>query len=129
MQRLMTEKNAKIVLKMLSDGSCPYQAVLWFERRSCDNYSCRFHVYNGHSNGQKSEDNLLPFNCMTKVPRSGMTLEEISMVFGVSRERIRQIEMRVLRILRKRIAKMDIREYLVGLDDAEVDASLQEMGS
>lgn len=126
MKKYMTEKDAKIVLKMLSNGSCPYQAVLWFERRACENYSCRLNVYNMNSKGNKGEDNLLPFNCMTQIPRSGMTLEEIGRVFGVSRERIRQIEWRILRILRKRMAKTKIIEYLEGWDDGRKWAELRD---
>ena len=124
----MTKKNAKIVFEMLSNGSCPYQAVLWFERRACDNYSCRLNVYNGngHNNGRKGEDNLLPFNCMTQVPSSGMTLDEIGRIFGVSRERIRQIEEKVVRDLRKRMAMAKVREYIEELDNIRSRPGLRD---
>ena len=43
----------------------------------------------------------------------GHTLDEIAQVYGLSRERVRQIERHAMQLLKKRAEKSDLRDYFL----------------
>jgi hypothetical protein len=63
------------------------------EPRPCPHVTCRYHV--GRTKARASTASCV----LDEADRGGRSLQEIADVFGVSRERIRQLEARALRKL------------------------------
>lgn len=105
--------------------------------RPCPWVSCEHHLLLGvlttHSNGSLTEDDAvaaletMPETCALDVAdRAGATLEDVGLVFGVSRERIRQIEAKALKAIKRAAEPLrdDIAEEpMVELRPARVGAA------
>jgi hypothetical protein len=63
----------------------------------CDKFNCRFHLAEFTANGRPINPDLAQPCALMHSARGGMTLQEVSALFGCTRERVRQIQERALR--------------------------------
>jgi hypothetical protein len=80
----------------------------------CPHSTCRYHVHNSAKDCQIDRSALTRTTCSLKLAeRGGMGLEEIGNVMGITRERVRQIELNALTKLKRGLEKKGL------LDDVE----------
>lgn len=105
--------------------------------RPCPFVGCRYHLYldirrsgkiKVNSEHREPEDVDLallgmPNTCALDIAEknlgTGVTLEEIGGIYGLSRERIRQVQDRALRKMRKHRREFTGHNDLIGIDDPE----------
>jgi DNA-directed RNA polymerase specialized sigma subunit len=107
----MTEQQEIDFMIAWNERACLTLLENILEGASCINHACRHHIYNGVSirqqHNMKDPDASLIYGCMLAVHKEH-TLEEIGQSFGMSRERIRQIEERALNKLKKRRNRIEM---------------------
>lgn len=92
------------------------------EAEPCERMECRYHLAE-MQHGRRSGTQILDEPCaLWCADRGGMTLDEIGKVFGLARERIRQLEDQALRKLRDRLRERgygaaDLHGVLAALSD------------
>jgi hypothetical protein len=90
----------------------------WNEQRPCPFVGCKHHTYldvnqsNGTLRTSGPLEDLLSgktrWSCVLDVPTGGLVLDEVGEVFGVSRQRIQQVEKDVLDNMRRSVGVTEI---------------------
>lgn len=88
----------------------------------CPHSVCRHHLYNNAKESQVARASLTRITCTLKLARrGGMNLEEVANLIGITRERVRQIELAGVTKMRKQLEKLGL--------SGEVDEILYQMNN
>lgn len=106
-----TEEQEAIFLTALHDRKCITLLEHILNGTACIIFDCPHHVY--YKVSQRKQKNMRRadaskiYGCMLAVIKE-FTLEETGEIFGLSRERARQIEEKALNKLKKRVNKIEM---------------------